>query len=56
MRSVYTLAENRSLTLFSGAIFAVMPNLTESFNWHTMSAYTLGIAGYLAELLIGGAE
>lgn len=44
---VQELGRDLRLTALTGLLFAALPNLTETFNWHTMSAYTPGLSAYL---------
>lgn len=49
--AVYSLTGDRLATWLFGLVFSLLPNLTESFQWHTMSvSYGLGFAAYVAAL------
>lgn len=51
MWTVWVLTQDRLTTLLFGLALALWPNLTESFQWHTMTAsYGLGFAAYLVVL------
>lgn len=49
--TVWVLTRDRLTALLFGLALALWPNLTESFQWHTMTvSYGLGFAAYLATL------
>ena len=49
--AVYSLTEDRVATWLFGLVLSLLPNLTESFQWHTMSvSYGLGFAAYAVAL------
>ncbi|NCC93586.1 MAG: hypothetical protein EOM10_09935 [Opitutae bacterium] len=51
MWTVWVLTRDRLTALLFGLVLALWPNLTESFQWHTMTAsYGLGFAAYLVVL------
>jgi len=51
MWSVFLLTRDRLVVLVFGLVFSLLPNLTESFQWHTMSiSYGLGYTAYLLTL------
>ena len=51
MWTVWVLTRDRLTTLLFGFALALWPNLTESFQWHTMTvSYGLGFTAYLAVL------
>jgi hypothetical protein len=51
MWTVWVLTRDRLTALLFGLALALWPNLTESFQWHTMTvSYGLGFAAYLAVL------
>jgi len=46
--AVYALSRDWVVAFSYGVIFSVLPNLTESYQWHTMTvSYGLGFAAYL---------
>lgn len=48
MWSVFILTRDRLTVLVFGLVLGLWPNLTESFQWHTMTvSYGLGMAAYL---------
>lgn len=51
MWTTFVLTRDRLTVLLFGLVLALWPNLTESFQWHTMTvSYGLGFAAYLAAL------
>ena len=51
MWTVWVLTRDRLTALLFGLALSLWPNLTESFQWHTMTvSYGLGFAAYLAVL------
>jgi len=51
MWAVFVLTRDRLIVLVFGLAFSLLPNLTESFQWHTMPiSYGLGYTAYLITL------